>query len=151
MLRAMSHTYAQNVLHIVFSTKERRKLISPEFRSTLWAYSAGICHNLQIFAHAIGGMDDHAHLLLQIPPTLAVAKAVLTIKTNSSRWARQQNQSVEWQQGYAAFSVSASNISAVERYVRNQEAHHKRMSFEEELVALLKKHNVPFDPKFVFG
>ena len=147
----MSHTYAQNVLHIVFSTKDRRKLIPPEFRPKLWAYSAGICQNLQIFVHAIGGMDDHAHLLVQIPPTLAVAKAVLTIKTNSSRWAHQQSQKIEWQQGYAAFSVSASNISAVERYVRNQEAHHKRMSFEQEFLALLKKHNVPFDPKFVFG
>jgi putative transposase len=82
----MSHTYAQNVIHVVFSTKDRRKVISAEFQPKMWAYAAGICKNLGIFVHAVGGTEDHIHLLIQIPATLALAKAVSTIKSNSSRW-----------------------------------------------------------------
>lgn len=147
----MSHTYAQNIVHVVFSTKERRKLISAEFQPRLWAYATGICKNLGIFTHGIGGMDDHIHLLIQIPPAMALAKAVMAIKANSSRWAREATQELEWQRGYGAFSVSASLVPAVVKYIRNQDVHHKKRSFEEEFVALLKKHGVAFDPKFVLG
>jgi len=147
----MSHTYAQNVIHILFSTKDRRRTISKEFQARVWAYIAGICKNLGIFVHAIGGMGDHIHLLIQIPPPLSLAKAVLAIKSNSSRWANEQGHKLAWQQGYAAFSVSASRIPAVIRYIETQESHHRRMNFDAELVALLKKHGVEFDPRFVFG
>jgi putative transposase len=147
----MPHTFAQNVLHVVFSTKDRAKLIPQEFQSRLWSYTAGICKKEGIFVHAIGGMDDHIHLLIQIPPTLALAKAVNAVKSNSSRWANEQGIHFAWQQGYAAFSVSASNFPAVIRYIRNQETHHKKMNFETEFLALLKKHGVDYDPKFVFG
>ena len=147
----MSHSYVQNIVHLVFSTKERRKLIPAEFQPDLWAYVAGICKKNEIFVHAVGGMDDHIHSLIQIPSTLALAKAVLTIKSNSSRWARERGERVEWQEGYGAFSVSASNLPVVERYVRNQAAHHRKMSFEEEFAALLKKHGVEFDARYVFG
>jgi putative transposase len=147
----MSHTYVQNVIHLVFSTKDRRKSIAAEFQPKMWAYSAGICKKQGIFVHAIGGMDDHVHFLIQIPATLALAKAVLTIKSNSSRWANEEGHTLAWQQGYAAFSVSASIVPDVVRYIQNQEAHHRKMSFDEEFLALLKKHGVEFDPKFVFG
>jgi len=96
-------------------------------------------------------MDDHIHSLIQIPAPLALAKAVVAIKSNSSRWTHERGQKVEWREGYGAFSVSASNVSTVERYIRNQAAHHRKMSFEEEFVALLRKHGVEFDAKFVFG
>ena len=86
----MSHTYAQNVIHVVFSTKDRRKSISPEFQPRLWAYAAGICKKLGILAHAVGGTEDHIHLLIQVPPSVALAKAILTVKSNSSRWANEQ-------------------------------------------------------------
>jgi putative transposase len=147
----MSHTYAQNVIHVVFSTKGRCKTISNEFQPRLWAYVAGICKNHGIFVHSIGGMDDHIHLLIQIPPPLSLAKAVLALKSNSSRWANDQGNKFAWQQGYAAFSVSSSRIPAVVRYIQTQESHHRKMTFEAELVALLKKHGVEFDPNFVFG
>jgi putative transposase len=147
----MPHTYAQNVIHIAFSTKYRRKSISKEFQPRMWAYAAGICKNHGIFVHAVGGMDDHIHLLIQVPPPLSLAKAVLAIKSNSSRWANEQGNKFAWQQGYAAFSVSSSRVAAVIRYIQTQEAHHRKMTFEEELVALLKKHGVEFDPNFVFG
>lgn len=147
----MSHTYAQNVIHVVFSTKDRRKTISKDLQPRMWAYVSGICHNLGILVHAIGGTDDHIHFLIQIAPTLAVAKPVLTIKSNSSRWANEAGRKFAWQQGYSAFSVSSSIVPDVARYIRTQEAHHKKMSFDDEFVALLKKHGLEFDPKFVFG
>ena len=147
----MPHTYAQNVVHIVFSTKYRHRTISKEFQPRMWAYAAGICKNLGIFVHSVGGMDDHIHLLIQIPPPLSLAKAVLAIKSNSSRWANEQGNKFAWQQGYAAFSVSSSRIPAAVRYIQNQESHHRKMNFETEMVALLKKHGVEFDPNFVFG
>ena len=77
----MSHTFAQNVIHVVFSTKDRRKLMPNEFRPRMWAYAAGICKKFDILVLAVGGMEDHSHLLVQIPPTLPVAKAVLAIKS----------------------------------------------------------------------
>jgi putative transposase len=147
----MSHTYTQNVLHVVFSTKDRRKLIHPDFQPRIWAYIAGICQSLGIFVHAVGGMEDHIHFLIQIPPILPLAKAILTIKSNSSRWANEQGHKLEWQRGYAAFSVSASVVPAVDRYIRNQPSHHTKMSFADEFLALLKKHALEFDPRFVLG
>ncbi len=147
----MSHTYAQNVVHVVFSTKDRRKTISAEFRPKVWAYSAGICKKQGIFVHTIGGMEDHAHFLIQVPPVMSLAKAVATIKSNSSRWANEEGLKLAWQQGYAAFSVSASIVPAVVRYIQNQEAHHRKISFDEEFLILLRKHGVEFDPKFVLG
>ena len=147
----MPHTFSQNVVHVVFSTKDRAKLIPKNFQARMWAYVAGICKKHEIFVHAIGGTEDHIHLLIQIPPTMALAKAVNTLKSNSSHWANDEGHKFAWQQGYAAFSVSASNVPAVVRYIRSQEAHHKKMSFDSEFLALLKKHGVEFDPKFAFG
>jgi putative transposase len=136
---------------VVFSTKDRHKTISPEFQERLWSYVAGVCQKLDILIIAIGGIEDHIHLLIQVPPSLPVAKAILTIKSNSSKWANEQGHNFAWQQGYGAFSVSSSNATAVVQYIRNQQTHHKKRGFEEEFLALLKKHGVAFDPKFVFG
>ncbi|MFY9803995.1 MAG: IS200/IS605 family transposase [Candidatus Acidiferrales bacterium] len=147
----MSHTHAQNTIHLVFSTKDRRKSLSPELQPRLYAYVAGICKKCGILLHAVNGMEDHIHLLIQLPPTAALSDTVLAIKSNSSRWAHEEGEKFVWQQGYAAFSVSASNVAAVVRYIQNQKSHHKKMTFDAEFVALLKKHRIEFDPKFVLG
>ena len=147
----MSHTYFQNVMHVVFSTKERRKIIPPDMKERLWSYAAGICKHENVFVHAIGGIEDHIHLLLQFPATIAISEAIKTIKANSSGWMSDEIGKFAWQQGYGAFSVSKSNIAAVVRYIQNQEKHHKKMGFEEEFKALLEKHGIEFDPKYVFG
>ena len=147
----MSHTYAQNVFHIVFSRKDRYRALDRDFRPKLWAYLTGIWKKLDIYVHAVGGMEDHIHLLIQIPPVSTLSSVVATIKANSSRWASEEGQKFAWQQGYAAFSVSASVIPGVIPYIRNQEEPHKKMDFQAEFVALLKKQGVEFDSKYVVG
>jgi putative transposase len=89
--------------------------------------------------------------LIRVPAAMSVAKAILTIKSNSSKWMNEQGRRFEWQEGYAAFSVSASLAARVAKYIDTQEAHHRRMKFEAEFMAILKRHGVQFDPNFVFG
>jgi REP element-mobilizing transposase RayT len=103
-----------------------------------------------IVALAIGGTDNHMHLLVQIPRSLPVAKVVSTIKSNTSRWAGEHVKRFAWQRGYGAFSVSHSVIPAVVRYIQNQKAHHQKVDFETEFAGFLKTHEIKFDPKFAF-
>src|SRR6185437_2438683 len=106
----MAHTFTKHHFHVVFSTKKRQKLIAKEIRAQLWSYMAGICRNTGILALAIGGIEDHVHLLVELKPDMTVAKAVNRLKSNSSRWMKQQRRvKFSWQDGYALFSVSASN------------------------------------------
>ena len=147
----MAHTYAQNHLHIVFSTKERRMTIPRESLPELWAYLAGIGKNHDMPVLAAGGTENHAHILIRLPPTLPLAKAILFLKANSSKWLGHQAKNFAWQEGYGAFSVSASNVDSVVRYIQNQPTHHRKVSFEDEFRVLLRKHGVEYDPKFVFG
>lgn len=128
-------------------------MILADQKERFWSYIAGICKAEKIFVHVIGGMEDHVHLLIEIPPTLSLAEAVCIIKANSSRWMKTKRlaSNFAWQKGYGAFGVSKSNMPAVIRYIRTQEHHHKKMTFEMEFKALLNKHGIAFDPKYVFG
>jgi putative transposase len=146
----MSHSYAQNHIHLVFSTKNRRKLIPKQFQPRLWAYIAGICKHNNMLSFAVGDMPDHIHVLFRLPPTMTLVRAVTLIKSNSSKWLRGKDPRFAWQQGYGAFSVSSSHVSRVIRYIDNQEAHHEKFSFEQEFITMLKKHNIPYDPEHVF-
>ncbi len=146
----MAHTFTKHHFHIVFSTRKRQKLIAQEIRPQLWRYTGGICRNTGILALAIGGIDDHVHLLVELKPDMTVAKAVNVLKSNSSRWMKRRARGFSWQEGYASFSVSASNIPAVKRYVLNHEARHRKLSYEDELLTLLRKHGVQFDAKDIF-
>ena len=140
----MPHTFSKICVHVIFSTKGRREIIKKELQPRLWAYLAGIAKNHDIAILAVGGAEDHIHLLFHLPPKLALAKAVLLLKANSSKW---MNKDFSWQEGYGAFSVSASNLDSVIRYVRNQEKHHRKFTFEQELRAILRRHAIDYDPR----
>ena len=147
----MSHSYSSNRVHIIFSTKERRPCIADEFQPKLWAYMAGIAHNQGFQAIIIGGVRDHVHALVVLPPTMPLAKAVQFLKGSSSKWINETTGHFAWQEGYGAFSVSASQTGNVVRYIGNQHTHHKRRSFEDEFMGLLKKYEVTYDPNYVLG
>lgn len=147
----MAHSFSQIYIYLVFSTKERRNSIAKESQPRLWAYLGGICRNHEITALAIGGTENHVHLLIQLPQTLALAKAVAVLKANSSKWMREQGHDFSWQEGYGAFSVSSSNLDQVIRYIQNQEVHHRKKNFEDEFRALLQQHGVKYDPDWVLG
>ena len=147
----MAHTFSRTYVHVIFSTKHRRKTIAREVQDRLWAYLAGIGKTHDMITLAVGGTEEHVHILLHLPPKLALAKAVLLLKANSSKWMSERGTEFSWQEGYGAFSVSSSNLDAVIRYIRNQEAHHRKISFEEEYRAILRRHRVEYDPRYVFG
>ena len=147
----MPHSYTNNLLHVVFSTRERKPTIPTASLRELWAVMAGIGRNHRLTVIKIGGMADHVHMLFGLPADVTLAHAVQVLKANSSRWMHGRVPKFAWQQGYGAFSVSASVAGAVKKYTENQAEHHKRRSFEDEFLALLKKSGVPYDPKFVFG
>ena len=143
ILLPMRHTHMCVFVHIVFSTKNRRNTIRDSFRERLWAYMGGIARANKAHALIINGMGDHVHLLLAMPSTITIGRAVQLIKMGSSRWVRENEFKLfEWQEGFSAFSVSQSNVEKVSEYIRNQEVHHRRMSFAEEWDALLKKHGL---------
>jgi putative transposase len=147
----MAHAFSRNHIHLVFSTKDRRDTIAKESQPQLWAYLAGICKNHEMIALAVGGTENHVHILFHLPPKLALAKAVALLNANSSKWMGEQGIEFSWQGGYGSFSVSSSNLDQVKRYIQNQESHHSKTSFEDEFRELLRKHGVQYDPKFVLG
>jgi REP element-mobilizing transposase RayT len=116
----------------------------------LFAYIIGIGRNKNIPLLAVGGMPNHIHLLMGLPWNVTYPDAIGKIKANSSRFMRRTNRDFSWQQGYGAFAVSMSQVDVVVQYIRNQAEHHKKRSFEEEFMLLLKKARIEFDPATVF-
>ncbi len=147
----MAHTYPNVLIHCVFSTKRRRDLIPDELLERLGQYFIGIGKNHDVPVPCAGGTANHIHLLIALPATIALATVVQTLKANSSRWIGKHGLDFAWQEGYGAFSVSASNVSAVKQYIAHQLEHHAKHSFEDEFVSLLRKSGVAYDPKFVLG
>ena len=150
----MGHTYTALHYHIVFSTKDRVPSIRPDIQKRLYDYIGGIVRNENGVLIAMGGMPDHVHLLASFHPTTSVADMARRIKTNSSKWLHENLQGMHafaWQTGYAAFTVSQSILGDVEGYIQNQPAHHAKLSFDEELVAFLKRHGIRYDERYVLG
>ena len=147
----MGHSYCTNFLHCVFSTKGRRDSIPNEAQENLWAYIRGIADKEQVPLLAIGGTNNHVHLLVALPATTTLCQTISKIKSNSSRWLGENGIQFAWQEGYGAFSVGASQLSAVKDYIAHQVEHHRKRNFEEEFVALLKLYSVEFDLADVYG
>jgi putative transposase len=145
----MSHTYSHNLVHCVFSTKERLSLIHKP--DDLWRYIVVLAHAKNIHVVAAGGTANHLHLLILLPQTMTIAKVMQELKANSSRWLRETDRNFQWQEGYGAFSVSQSQRDTVTEYIANQREHHRTRTFEQEFTAMLKKAGIPHDLRFVFG
>jgi REP element-mobilizing transposase RayT len=113
----------------------------------------GIAREHEMKALAVGGMEDHAHLLLSLPSSLAIAAAMRQIKSGSSRWMRESGQlpSFEWQEGYGAFSIGWAQVDTTVAYIGGQKEHHRKRDFQKEFTAILKKHRIAYDPEFVWG
>lgn len=146
-------SYVSSYFHCVFSTKERRPLITAALRERLWPFLGGIARQNKMKALEIGGVADHVHILLSLPATLSIAKALQLIKGGSSKWVHEtfrEHRIFEWQAKYGAFSVSVSQLDKITQYIKDQEAHHRKMTFQEELLALLKKHRIDYDERYLW-
>jgi putative transposase len=148
----MSHTYIANFVHCVFSTKNRSKIIPPEVQPQLWSYIGGIARNNKFKALIVGGTEDHIHILLSLPATMPLAKAMQLLKGGSSHWMNETLvKGFAWQEGYGAFTVGISQIPNTFSYIKNQSVYHRRRDFQAEFLTFLKKHAIDYDPKFVWG
>jgi putative transposase len=149
----MSHTYCCSLFHCVFSTKERRKVISAEIQPRLWAYMGGIAREHEMKALGVGGTDDHVHILLSLPSSITVAAAMREIKSGSSRWMHQAAAmpQFEWQEGYGAFSIGWAQRNTTLEYIARQREHHQKRDFRAEFIAFLKKHCIEYDLRYVWG
>jgi REP element-mobilizing transposase RayT len=148
----VSHSYISDLVHCVFSTKLRRNLISTEIQPELWAFVGGIACKNGFKALMVGGTENHVHILLSLPATMPVAKAVQLIKGASSRWMNDNHtHDFAWQEGYGAFTIGISQKAHTIAYIRSQAEHHRKRSFEEEFLTFLKKHNIEYDPQHVWG
>ena len=145
----MSHTHASVLVHSVFSTKNRANII-PDCNA-LWRYIAAPARDNKIALLNAGGTKNHVHLLIAVPPILPLAKVMKELKGSSSRWLHEHGHRFAWQEGYGAFSVSQSQKQTVVDYIDGQAEHHRKWSFEQEFMTLLKKSGIEYDPRFVFG
>jgi REP element-mobilizing transposase RayT len=142
----VSHSFTSNFVHFVFSTKQRRPLIPEEMLTRTWEYISAVAKNHDIKPVIAGGTRNHLHVLAIGPAQMSVAEAIRLMKCNTSRWLREEVREFDWQEGYGAFSVSPPHAGSVVEYIRNQEEHHRKKSFEEEFATMLKKCGVDFDP-----
>lgn len=149
----MAQSLADILLHIVFSTKERKLWIDEVNEPELHAYICGICQNLDCPVIKINGVEDHIHVLLSLSRTIAVSKLIAEIKSNSSRWIKTKDSrfhEFSWQGGYGAFSVSRPQINGVIKYIENQKEHHKTQNFKEEYLTMLKSAQIQYDEKYLW-
>lgn len=147
-------SYTSLNYHIVFSTKERRPYLNEEHIQAVCRYIGGILRNQDGCLLTGNGMSDHLHLAMSLHPKICISDSLQNIKGSSSKWIHETYPDLalfSWQDGYSAFSVSYSGLDKVLAYIRNQQAHHKKQTFEDELISLLKKHKIDYDPKYALG
>jgi putative transposase len=146
----MANTYSNLLAHIIFSTKGRERLIDADLKPRLYAYIGGVLRNIDGSLLAIGGLEDHVHLLLRYPPRAAASDLVRLVKSNSSKWIHEElERSFAWQTGSAIFSVSESVVPDVRACIERQEEHHRGVSFKEELIAFLKRNSVEYRDEYL--
>ncbi len=149
----MAGKHISLLVHFTWSTARREPWISDDWREPLFAQIGGIMKNKKARLLSAGGMYDHIHLYTSLPSTLSLADFVNAVKSNSSRWIHQNYRNARafaWQEGYGAFSVSKSDENRVIAYVRNQEKHHEKRTFQEEFVTLLERHEIEYDARYLW-
>lgn len=149
----MGQSLVKTYLHIIFSTKYRKPMITEDIENELYHYLGGICKNLDCQPVKVGGYINHVHILCRLSRNIAIAKLLQEIMSNSSKWIKTrgiQYQNFYWQNGYGAFSVNPSQINTVINYISNQKAHHRRKTFQKEYLAFLKKYKVEYDERYIW-
>jgi putative transposase len=146
----MGHTFSNHLYHIIFSTKDRCGIIEDRFRNETHRYFCGIAQSQECTILVINSVIDHVHLLAKIKPSITVSDFVGKLKANSSRWIKERFElpyGFQWQNGFSSFTVSESSVDSVKRYIENQQEHHKKTSFAEELKSFLDRHGIDYDPE----
>ncbi len=149
----MANTYTSLHYHLIFSTKHREPWIREEVQDRLWAYLAGIARQNRMMPLLVGGIENHVHALVGMSPVLALSDALRLLKGGSSIWVRENLpgcRGFAWQDGYAAFTVSKSQIPEVKDYIQGQREHHRVKSFQEEYRAFLDRHEVRYEEKYLW-
>jgi putative transposase len=147
----MGSTYLSLHYHLVFSTKNREPTIAPAWRARLHDYLGGIVHGLGGVSQRVGGVEDHVHLLVGLKATHCLADFMRELKKASSVWVHEEigSKRFAWQEGYAAFTVSATSRPAVARYIDNQDEHHRGRAYRQELIEMLEKAGIEYDPQYL--
>mgnify|MGYP000152981729 CR=1 FL=1 len=149
----MPQSLVKNYIHIVFSTKHRQPFIKKEIRDELYAYLGGTCNKFESTPISIGGVEDHVHILCLLSKKMTLVELVSKVKSSSSKWLKTKGDDYEnfyWQGGYSAFSVNPSEVDIVIKYIQNQEEHHRKRTFKEEIRLFLKKYKIEFDEQYVW-
>jgi putative transposase len=148
----MPHTFVSQLLHCVFSTKNRLNRIPDDLQSELWSYVGGIARKNNMKAIAVGGTNNHVHILLSLPASVPVSKAMQLIKGGSSKWLHERTgKEFSWQEAYGAFTLSVSQVKRTIAYIDGQPAHHQKRNFEDEFRSFLVRHGIAFDERYIFG
>ena len=147
----MSHAYSRNHVHIIFGTKDCRRCIHGEMQERLWNNLRDTAREYGVELIEIGGTEDHVHLLVTMPPKISVSVLLCAMKANASKWMNAEGHFFSWQAGYGSFSVSASNLERVARYIRRQAEHHQGVSYQDEFSVLLNKHGIKFTPRKILA
>ena len=148
----MSESFTNLIYHIIFSTKERRPLISSDHQPRLYAYIGGIIRRTGGISLGINGTADHVHVLAKLGPQRGLSDVLRDLKANASGWMHDvfpELKDFSWQRGYGAFSVSQSHVSQVRKYVAEQQRHHQRVSFREEFIEFLRENEIEFDDRYL--
>jgi len=149
----MSQTFAENINHLIFSTKHRRNMLSPGLRPELFAMMASVSEANRCHVYRVGGVEDHVHLAFRLHPTLALSNYVNILKTESSKWMKTQPEGLTdfaWQHGYGSFSLSRSHLAALCGYIDKQEEHHRKETFQDELRRICTLNGVELDERYAW-
>ena len=150
----MADTLVSLMVHVVFSTKNRQPIITPEIESELYAYLGGVAKNLESRCLAAGGTANHVHLLISQSKKVALRHLMEELKTGSSKWIKTKASDFAgfaWQDGYGAFTIGESQVEALKAYIAGQKDRHKKLTFEQEFLALLKKYHVQYDDRYLWS